>query len=198
MSVVGIIAIVSSIIFAAQCKSGSSSVVDNVAMVSNVVSSTPSPTPEAEEIEEPEIPVRPLKKSQKKELDQTLPPRVREVLEKADVLEIRGLSSEDKTGIDWNPDMYAKLGRGPERKRLLDAFYYDASGGNSNSGCFIPRHSLRATYSGKTIEVVICYQCHVFSVTGDLGEFDGGMYMNGSAAHRIFHKIMIEKGEPIK
>ena len=156
------------------------------------------PPPSAEKIDEPEIPVRQLNKKQKRELDSTLPPRVREVLEKADVLEIRGLSSEEKAGIGWYPDVHAILSTEADRKELLSAFYYDASAGPNPSACFIPRHSLRATYKGKTVEVIICYQCHLFSVQGDFGEIDGGMYLEGSAAHRIFHKIMSEKGEPIK
>lgn len=179
------------------CKT-KTAIADEMLQSSNTPEPSRSPTPEVEEVDDAELPVRPLNKTQKKELDRTLPPKVRDVLEKANNLEVLGLSSEEKAGIGWYPDMRATLGIGPERKELLDAFYYDASAGPNPSACFIPRHSLRATYKSKTVEVIICYQCHLFTVQGDLGEFDGGMYMDGSAAHRIFHRFMSQSGEPIK
>ena len=159
---------------------------------------SPSPTPELDYLAVPKINVKPLQKQQKKELDATLPSKVRDILEKADVLDVLGLSSDEKAGIGWYPDIKASLPLGEERSNLLKAFYFDASAGPNPSACFIPRHSLKASYKGKTVEVIICYQCHLFVVEGDLGEFDGGVYKQGSAAHELLETILRTKGEPIK
>ncbi len=138
----------------------------------------------------PKIFAKPLNRTQKSELDQTLPLKVREVLEKAETLEVLGLSSEDKAGIGWYPDVKVSLPAGNERSELLQSFFFDASAGPNPSACFIPRHGLRATYKGKTVDVIICYECHLFVVAGDLGEFDGGVYKDGSAAHHLFERII--------
>lgn len=157
-----------------------------------------SPTPEDERIVIPVIPTEPLNLQNQKELNATLPLTVREILEKADTLEVLGLSSEDKAGTGWYPDVKAKMSLGAERSELLKSFFFDASAGPNTSACFIPRHSLKASYRGKTVEVVICFQCHLFIVKGDVGKFNGGLYRDGSAAHHLFNDIIRTKGEPIK
>lgn len=141
----------------------------------------------------PEIPIRVLSRKQRKELDSTLPLKIREVLEKAQTLEVLGLSSEERVGIGWHPDISVSLPANPQRTQLLQAFYFDASAGPNPSACFLPRHGLKATYNGKTIEVIICFQCHLFAIRGDLGEFDGGVYLNGSASHHLFEQILQEE-----
>src|SRR5688572_13676549 len=141
-----------------------------------VTPETPSLTSEDESLKVERIIAKPLTNSQKNDLDSTLPSKVRTILEKAETLEVLRLSSEDKTGIGWYPDIRVKLPLDDERKDLLNAFFFDASAGPNPSACFIPRHGLKATYKGKTVEVIICYQCHLFVVEGDVGEFDGGVY----------------------
>ncbi len=152
-----------------------------------------SPTPDEDYLKVPEIGVKALNKRQKRELDSTLPLKVRRVLDKAETLEVLGLSSDDKAGIGWHPDVKVSLPVGSERAELLNSFFFDASAGPNPSACFIPRHGLKATYKGKTVEVIICYQCHLFVVEGDFGEFDGGVYTEGSAAHRLLEKILRTK-----
>lgn len=163
-----------------------------------VTPETPSLTSEDESLKVERIIAKPLTNSQKNELDSTLPSKVRTILEKAETLEVLGLSSEDKTGIGWYPDIRVKLPLGDERKDLLNAFFFDASAGPNPSACFIPRHGLKATYKGKTVEVIICYQCHLFVVEGDVGEFDGGVYKEGAAAHHLFENLLRTRSEPIK
>lgn len=152
----------------------------------------PSPTPQFSAPDVPEIPVKALSRKQRKELDSSLPPKVRQILEKAQSLEVLGLSSEEKVGIGWHPDVSIGLPNSPERRHLLESFYFDASAGPNPSACFLPRHGLKASYDGKTVEIIICFQCHVFTVRGDLGEFDGGVYLKGSASHHFFEKILRE------
>ncbi|MEP7075525.1 MAG: hypothetical protein ABI878_06910 [Acidobacteriota bacterium] len=146
--------------------------------------------PERQAPEVPIVPIKPLTRNQQKDLDSTLPLKVRQILEKAEYLEVQGLSSEDKVGIGWYPDVDVALPVGPRRAGLLKSFYFDASAGPNPSACFLPRHGLKATYNGKTVEVIICFQCHLFTVRGDLGEFDGGVYMGGSASHHLFEEIL--------
>ncbi len=161
--------------------------------------STPTPRPEESPIQIDPKPVTPLTSAQEKELDATLPPKIREVLERAEVLHVLGLSSEDKAGIGWYPDVRAELRIGRERSELLKSFFFDASAGpNPSASCFIPRHGLKATHKGKTVEVIICYQCHLFSVEGDFGEYHGGVYKDGAAAYALFENILLNEGEPFK
>lgn len=157
-----------------------------------------TPTPETDYLKVPQIAKKPLTKNQIKELDSTLPPNVRAILEKAETLEVLGLSSEDQYGISWFPDLKVSLPIGNERTELLDSFFFDASAGPNPSACFIPRHGFKATYKGKTVEVIICYQCHLFVVKGDLGKFNGGVYKDGSAAHHLFENLLRTRGQLIK
>jgi hypothetical protein len=152
------------------------------------VSETPTPPLEFPTVQE--ISPKPLDKSQQKELDATLPQKIRVILEKAETLEVLGLSSEDLSGISWEPDVKVEVPTGEKRTELLNSFFFDASAGPNPSACFIPRHGLRATYKGKTVEVIICFQCHLFAVRGDLGKYNGGVYRDGSASHRLFEEIL--------
>jgi len=153
-----------------------------------VVIETPPPPAEFPDIAA--ISAKPLNKLQQKELDATLPPSVREVLEKAEALEVLGLSSEDRAGIGWEPDAKVKLPVGAKRSELLNSFFFDASAGPNPSACFIPRHGLKATHKGKTVEVIICFQCHLFVVKGDLGKYNGGVYRDGSASNKLFEELL--------
>jgi hypothetical protein len=170
---------------------------ESIAVDANLPHPTASPEIEQGPPGIPVIAVSPLNTRQRRELNATLPPKVREILEKADTLEVLGLSSDDKAGIGWYPDVRARLPLGTERSELINAFFFDASAGPNPSACFIPRHGLKATYKGKTVEVLICYQCHLFVVEGDLGEFDGGVYKEGAAAHHLFERILQARSEPI-
>lgn len=140
--------------------------------------------------------LKPLTKEQREELDATLPPKIRQVLEDAETLEVLGLSSEDRSGIGWEPDVKAQLAKGTERAALLNSFFFDASAGPNPSACFVPRHGLKATYKGKTVEVIICFQCHLFVVRGDLGKYNGGVYRDGSASHHLF-EALLESARPM-
>lgn len=144
-----------------------------------------SPTPNSDFLKVPEIDVKPLNKKQRANLDSTLPLKVRRILAEADTLEVFGLSSYEKAGIGWYPDVKVSLSLGKERTELLDSFFFDASAGPNSSACFNPRHGLKATHQGKTIEVVICYECSMFVVKGDLGEFTGGIYTKVPTPERL-------------
>ena len=169
---------------------------DAVDRVSALVTKSETPPTEGGPPPVSQLNARPLTRRQKRRLDASLPAKVREVLRKAESLEVFGISPAGKAGIGWYPDLKTVLPRGQERDELLNAFFFDASAGPNPSACFIPRHSLKATYAGKTVEVIICYQCHLFVVEGDLGKFDGGFYKEGSAAHQLFESI-VRKGAPI-
>jgi hypothetical protein len=166
--------------------------------IETIAIENPSQTPEIDYLKVPELAVKPLSKRQKRELDSSLPPMVRNVLENAENLEVLGLSSEEKAGIGWYPDLSATIPIGPDRNELLKSFYFDASAGPNPSACFIPRHGLRASYRGKTVEIIICYQCHLFVVKGDFGKFHGGVFQDGSAAHSIFQRVLSTKGKTIE
>jgi hypothetical protein len=46
------------------------------------------------------------------------------------------------------------------RKKIKDAFDKGVKEHDGSvAGCFIPRHGIRATHDGKTVDLVICFQC---------------------------------------
>jgi hypothetical protein len=88
-----------------------------------------------------------------------------------------------------------KLEKKADREKLLKAFYkgIDDSDG-SVAACFIPRHGLRAKVDGKTVEIVICFQCLSMKVYVD-GK-PGSALTTGSPA-ATFNDILKEKKVPL-
>src|SRR5438270_127934 len=101
-----------------------------------------------------------------------LPADTRKLLDKADTVELLSLDPTplgDKEKVKQSFHGYKVLGKvdlkTDDKKKLLKAFYkgIDDSDG-SVAGCFIPRHGIRAKVDGKTIEIVVCFQCHSMNV----------------------------------
>jgi hypothetical protein len=104
-----------------------------------------------------------------------IPEAVERLLAKAELFELYSLDPErkkDKQGNlvpvkvgfhDWEVLGKTEVKGEAERKRLADALRL---GAEDNFGmvaaCFIPRHGIRLKGGGKTVDLVICFQC--FSV----------------------------------
>jgi hypothetical protein len=104
-----------------------------------------------------------------------LPKDVRAVLDKADRFELLSLDptrQKEKPKDDfhgWKVLGKTEVKDAAARKNVVAALYKGiADSDGSVAACFNPRHGIRATHDGKTVELVICYEC--LSMQAFLGE----------------------------
>jgi len=126
---------------------------------------------------------------------------VREVLDKAKQLELLSLEPDErKAGLnDFHG--YKVLGSTlikdkDARKKLLAAFYKgveDSEG--AVAGCFIPRHGIRAVHDGKTVDLVICFECLSLNIYGPGKE--KGQLLIVSSPSNLFNKILTDAKVPL-
>ena len=157
-----------------------------------------SPTLEQEIILKPVTPNIKFNAEQQKFLNESLPPKVREILEKAEKFEILAEVDNNPDGLNFDPNRIAKVTNEKDKKEILEAFYFDASDGDYPSACYISHHAIRATYKGKTVEVEICYQCHLFTVKSPFGDFDGGIKRENQKSGKIVDEIVKNKSVELK
>lgn len=146
-------------------------------------------------------PVKPdveLNAKQRKELDKSLPPKVREILEKAESFEILAdrLRKSDSSSV--KPNRIAKITNEADKKEVLEAFYFDASREGYSAACFLPHHAIRATYQGKTVEIEICFDCSKFIVESEVGRFYGTIAQEIGKSEDLLNQIIESKGIEIK
>ncbi|MDQ6787108.1 MAG: hypothetical protein M3033_09905 [Acidobacteriota bacterium] len=128
----------------------------------------------------PENLLKDLTKKQRQKLDERIPPKVREVLDKADEIYIYYNIDKENNGLrvlgyGSVPNAGATLSDASLKKRFLDSFYYDASSEEGGAMCFSPRHKITAKYNNKTVDIDICYQCKNFKGNSSYGTFGGGL-----------------------
>ncbi len=153
-----------------------------------------------------ETPLEPLTRKQKQKLNEKIPPKVREILEKADEIYIyyninkktnglRGLGQG--MGYTNIPNAGATISDAALKKRFLDSFYYDATSEDSGMMCFTPRHKIVAKYNDKNVEIDVCYECKNFQGNSSVGNFAGGLaYENKSSA--IVNEIVERYGTDLQ
>ncbi len=107
-----------------------------------------------------------------------IPDELQTILEKADKFELLSLSPEHvqekpKDGFHgWRVLGKTAVTEADARKNLVAAF---KKGVADNKGiaaaCFNPRHGIRATHDGKSVDFVICFECYqVQTYVGDKRE----------------------------
>jgi hypothetical protein len=123
-----------------------------------------------------EIVAGPLKPNQLSP-ENRIPAAVEALLAKADTFELYSLDPTREPGKEvpaadafhgWKILGKTEVKADAARKRLADAL---RTGAEDNPGivaaCFIPRHGIRLTGGGKTIDLVICFQCMSVQVFED-------------------------------
>jgi hypothetical protein len=102
----------------------------------------------------------------------TLPPAAKDVLERAEKMELFSLHPERPDGEvkeafrGWKVLGKTEVADAATRKRLAEAFVKGVSEYKEGPAkCFNPRHGVRATVGGKTAEFVICFECYQARVT---------------------------------
>ena len=161
---------------------------------------TPTSTIEAVPALKPIVAKVKLNSKQRKNLNESLPPNVREILEKAEKFEVLAEVDLDDAhdGLNFEPNRISFIRDEKDKKEILENFYYDASAGPNASACYIPHHGIRASYQGKTVEVEICFQCHLFSVNSSFGKFYGGLPYENVKSEELLNRLIQNQSVELK
>ena len=85
-------------------------------------------------------------------------------------------------------------------KELRDSLYSSvaAISMGESAMCFYPRHGLRATYKGKTAELLICFHCmNFYTYTAD-GQRHPPMNAISGGAQPVFNRLLKEAGVQVR
>jgi len=172
------------------CKSIESQQSSNTNLKTEINSTKPEITPASENL------VKDLTEKQMEQLDRSLPLNIREILDKAEEIEVYASIDKDskqlKVLYDKNPpNTVAKLSDASLKKQFLESFYYDAALGNGGFACWKPQQRVKANYGKGSVEFDICYQCSNFKGSGSNGNFSGSLAYESKSSLVI--KEIIEK-----
>jgi hypothetical protein len=128
-----------------------------------------------------------------------IPADAKAILDKAEQIELLSLypANDKEKGKEFFHE-YPILGKvvvkdEKTRKALVAAL---EKGAKENKGvganCFIPRHGIRATAGGKTLELVICFQC--LQVHGYIGEKANANFLVEKSPQPTLDKILKDAG----
>jgi hypothetical protein len=143
-----------------------------------------------------------LTKKQKNKLDESLPPKVREILDKADEIDIYYNIDKETRGFGallygTIPNAGARVSDVSLKKQFLESFYYDAALGEGGAMCFTPRHKITAKHNNKTVDLDICYQCGNFKGNSSNGHIGGSMQHETKSA-AILSEIIEKYGTDLQ
>jgi hypothetical protein len=123
-----------------------------------------------------------------------IPETVERLLGKAKLFELYSLDPERKTDKggkivpvkdgfhDWEVLGKTEVKGEAERKRLADALRFAAEDNfGMVAACFIPRHGIRLKGDGKTVDLVICFECLSVEVFVNGERKEGFLTTGGSA-----------------
>jgi hypothetical protein len=163
---------------------------------------TVSPTIDSETLLKPITPKIKLNSKQKKYFNESLPPQVREILEKAEkfeiLVEVREQFDPNDDERTFEPNRLIKPVSENDKKETLEAFYNDASNEDSPAICFEPRHEIRAIYQEKTVVISICFSCSRFIVTSPFGKFPGTIVRENRKSEDFFKRIIQNQSVELK
>jgi hypothetical protein len=125
-----------------------------------------------------------------------LPEDVVKVLEAAEVIEIESIDpSVDKGAGGWKSLGKTLVKDADTRKQVREALYKSAAEGKGLAKCFEPRHIVRASANGKSVELVICFQCDRIHITR--GKDNHDIVAISAAAEPVLNKILKDAGVPL-
>jgi hypothetical protein len=124
------------------------------------------------------------------------------ILENAETLEVLSLSPDEVAGKnDREVYGYKLLGQigvkdKGARRNLLSVIYQSVNEGTTSDWCFEPRHVVRASAAGKSIDLLICFACDSMHVHEDNEE--GYLhYPISKRAKEMINRILTDAGIPI-
>jgi uncharacterized protein (TIGR03067 family) len=134
-------------------------------------------------------------------LPNQVPKEVREVLDKAEQIELLSLHPKPDNKAAGAFYGYRVLGKTvlkdkKARQKLLDAFYKGVTDSEGAvAGCFNPRHGIRAKHGDKTTDLVICFECLSLAIHGP-DKYKGSLLTTGSPSG-TFNKILKDAQVPL-
>jgi len=129
--------------------------------------------------------------------DKKLPDEVVKILESADKLEIGSVDPGDGKG-EAKPLGMTTVKDAGKRKEVLTALYKSVAENAQPAKCFEPRHTLKASSRGKTVEMVICFACSQMRLTVSAnGKTDVTTVVHGNSAEPLLNQILKDAGIPL-
>jgi hypothetical protein len=130
-----------------------------------------------------------------------LPAAVREALEKAEGMTLLSLDPDEKAGVDapvqfhgWKVLGKTEVKDKAARAKLVAALVEGASKkGLEPAKCFNPRHGLHLTYKGKSVDLVICFECAQVRVHGAGAD----RFLIARSPQPALDKILKDAGVPL-
>jgi hypothetical protein len=85
------------------------------------------------------------------------------------------------------------------RRRVVTAVKRDLDDDSDSTGhlCFQPRHVLRVVKSGRTIDLVICFQCNRYRAYVDGKQTRAEDLPVGKSSQELLNKILTDAGVPL-
>lgn len=131
-----------------------------------------------------------------------IPEPARTALEGADQLELLSIdpSRRRETSADdfhgWRVLGRTQVQDADARKRLAAALRKGAGESDGSvAACFSPRHGVRATHAGKTVDLVICFECLQVKVYS--ADEPDGSFLTAGSPQPVFDQILREAGVPL-
>lgn len=78
------------------------------------------------------------------------------------------------------------------RRKVISAIKADIRSGANGSKCFWPRHVLRVVKGGKTIDLVICFECHNFELHKNGEPHRGNTPPIGESSKTLLNEILTD------
>ncbi|HVS36600.1 MAG TPA: hypothetical protein VMS17_13640, partial [Gemmataceae bacterium] len=132
-----------------------------------------------------------------------LPKEVQAVLEQADQLDVYSLQPpnppKEKPQVKDVFHEYKVLGKttikdAAVRKKLVEEIEKGVANGFGAAGCFNPRHGLRATHDGKTVDLVICFECTSIEIFNGTAQ---SFVWTGRGPQELFDKVLKDADVPL-
>jgi hypothetical protein len=130
-----------------------------------------------------------------------LPKEMQAVLDQATELELYSLHPDERERVKDGFHGWKVLGKtvikdGDKRKAILAAVYKGVDENQDQQGkCFEPRHGLRATRDGKTVDLVICFVCVQLRAYG--AGVDGKTVLISQSPRDLLTKTLKDAGVPL-
>jgi hypothetical protein len=122
-----------------------------------------------------------------------LPDEVVKILESAKQIEVASVDPGD--GKQDAKELGSTTVKDDKRKEVLKALYKSVADGGSPAKCFEPRHIIRATSDGKSVNLVLCFACSQMQVSVGKGEVR--TIPISEAAQPVLNQILKDAGVPL-
>lgn len=128
-----------------------------------------------------------------------MPESALKVLQNATELELYSIDfahmDKEKTGFhDMKVVGKTTVKDADVRKKLVAEFVKGMEGDLVPARCFNPRHGIRATHDGKTVDLVICFECAQFYVHEGLGTGQSNRLLIGKGPEPALDKVLKDAG----